>query len=59
MYGLDDRLEEADVTDASMRRNGAATVALVESADLRFDATTKDEFEDRVPELGEYDPNFL
>ena len=40
LYGLDDRLEEADVTDASMRRNGAATVALVESADLRFDATT-------------------
>ena len=46
LYGLDDRLEEAQVTDTFMQQNGAATVAFVEADDLRFDGQS-DAFRNR------------
>ena len=40
LYGVDDRLEERDVSDAAMLLNGAASAALVTGGDLRFDSGT-------------------
>jgi hypothetical protein len=48
LYGTDDRFEEADVTSDDMRRNGGATVALVELTDLRYDSRT-DSYRNNYP----------